>query len=720
VNRREALLLSFALPRLLGIPVQGPLFSTVATAPLVVAGLVAIEAAVVQRGGRRIRPAEAAAFWVALLAWFVFAGLRARLGVAVPPVATAVTGFALLGAWLVRAVPRLRPLLGSALPARPSALFFWLPFVAYAAVLPWSTQQRAPDGDEPYYLLVAHSIAWDGDADLTDNYARGDSLRFMPRRLEPQPGDPVGPAGELYSRHNVLLPLLLAPAYRLAGARGAFLVMAALAAALAWATLRLASHRFGAWPGGALLAWALLAFAPPLLLYSHQVWVEVPAALLIVLALDAMEPRPGAVSSRRRVVAFWLALALMPLLKLRFALFAAPIAVLAWWRGGRRPAPLFAVLAVGGLVGGILLFNQVRFGSALKTYDLATLFTPEPLPVLAARALGMFGDTAFGLFPSAPLWALLVPALVLLVARRNPFVVDLVLVIAPYAVMLAWRREWYGGWSPPFRYGVGVLPLLALALVPLLADRRRGGARFLLAALGTLTAGLTLLWLAVPGWTYNFADGGTHLLDHLGRTLALDVQRLFPSGVRPSAATWWWALVPTALLPLLWWWPRRRAAAFAVVGVAVALALPAVAVTAAAHLPTRVVELEDPQIVARGGGRFPGPWTFDRLRYVGGWALREGTLARAPVVPGGKSVVARVHFRKVAAGGRTAVLELRAGDHRLARWQTPPDGDWHVATVGPVEWPAGEPLVVAVHRLPGATRSRRAALVVDRVELSWR
>jgi hypothetical protein len=712
-----ALPVGWVLPRLLGLAPQAPLAATVATVPLVVAGLLAVEGVVARRGGRRAPTAETAAFGALVLGWLVFVAARPRLGVPIPAAAVATTLFAIFGGYLLRLLPRLRPLLGAAAPRRPPALFFWVPLLAYLAILPWSTGQRAPDGDEPYYLLVAHSLAWDGDADLTDNYERGDSLRFMPRRLEPQPGDPVGPAGERYSRHNLLLPLVLAPAYRLAGARGAFLVMAAMAAALAWMTLRVAGRRYPDQPGGALLAWALLAFAPPLLLYSHQVWVEVPAALLVMVALDAAAGGPAERPGWRRTALLWGALLLLPLLKLRFALFAIPLALLAWWRGGRRPGPLVAAGVAGAVVAGILWFNHARFGSALKTYDFATLFTPEPLLVVLARALGLFVDAGFGLFPAAPLWALLVPALAWLLVRRDPLLLDLALLVLPYVVLLAWRREWYGGWSPPFRYGVAVLPLLALALVPLLASRRRGGARLLVAGLGAATAGLTLLWLAMPGWTYNLADGGTHLTDHLGRGLQLDVQRLFPSGVRPRAATWWWtAAMP--LLVLLWWRPRRLHPAFSAAGVALALALPAAAVALAARLPTRVVEPEDPQVVASGGGLFPGPWTFDRLRFDGGWALREGAWVEAPVVTGGERATLRVRFRLLAAGRRAALLEVKAGDQSLGRWRTPRDPDWHFVEVGPVDWPAGAPLVVAVHRLR-EQRGGRAVVLVDRVEVQW-
>ena len=43
---------------------------------------------------------------------------------------------------------------------------------------------------------------YDLDVDLTNNYADGDSRRFMTRAIEPQFGDPVGPRGEILRRHG--------------------------------------------------------------------------------------------------------------------------------------------------------------------------------------------------------------------------------------------------------------------------------------------------------------------------------------------------------------------------------------------------------------------------------------------------------------------------------------------------------------------------------------
>ena len=471
----------------------------------------------------------------------------------------------LLGQRVVRQVLVLRPLLGFRLPERPSALFFLLPLVVYLALMPWQSTQRPPDGDEPYYLLITHSLAYDLDADLTNNYANGDWRGFLDRPLAPQPGDPVGPHGELYSRHNEALPLVLAPAYRIAGKWGALAVMAMLTAALAWMTLRLAHRYWPDRPGEALLAWGLLAFAPPLLLYAYQVWVEVPAALLSMIALDRIlslrgRPRWG----WKPWLAIGLPVVLLPLVKIRFMLLAAPLVALAWWYAGRPRRPLIVLSIALVLVGGgILVHNMLLFDNPLKIHQVDELeLIDYPPSAYLLGASGLFWDAAFGLFACAPLWLLLLPAGFEALRRRSGLLFDLAVFVTPYMLVVVPRNEWYGGWSPPFRYALVALPLLAMLLVPLLAARRRRGARALAAALALATVALTLLWVLEPGWTYNFADGRTYLLDYLSARLGVDTARFFPSSVRPRAATWLWPLLTLVLVPLAWWWPwRRRSAA---------------------------------------------------------------------------------------------------------------------------------------------------------------
>ncbi len=707
-----------ALWRLL--PTPDPFRGTLSVLPLVVAGLLALGAWARAHGGRPTPRPVATAEVAALGVLVVLMASARRLSLPGAEPALAAGLFLWLAHRAARLLLQLRPALGRRLPERPPAAFFWLPLLVYLAILPWSTERRPPDGDEPYYLLITHSLAYDGDADLAHNYARGDAAYFLDRPLKPQPGDPKGPGGEQYSRHNAALPLLLVPAYRLAGKLGALAVMAALTAALAWATLRLGRHYAPQRPGEVLAAYALLALAPPLLLYSLQVWIEVPAALLAVLALDetlALERS----ATRWQWVRLATLLALLPLLKLRFLLIGAPLVALGLARSGRRDrrhlrAVVLVAMVLAAIAAAVLLFNAERFGNPLKyrSADEIALYK-YPLEAFARGTIGLFFDAAFGLFACAPVWALLLPALVLAIGRRLPAAGHLAFVGGPYLLFVVPRLEWYAGWSPPFRYGLLLSPFLALALVPLLAERRRTGARFLIAGLAAATLVLTLLWVAVPGWTYNLADGTTHVLDRLAERFGADVARLVPSAVRPRPATWIWPTVGLLATCALWWLPRgRRAAAAAVAGIAAAmLTLPAL-LFAANHLPTRRIEFEDGQVRASGGHLHPDLWVTARPRFRGGWVLPVGQRLEAPVVPGGKRATITLEAQTPRPSTSPLEIELLAGTRLLHAWPACATRTWCRLEVGPVEWPPAAPLVVRVGGEPG-----RGAVLFDRARLRW-
>lgn len=715
--------------RLLPLPEDDPFYGTLAILPLVLLGLAAVHRLGARRGAERLSAAGTAGELAALGLLVLLVLARPHLGLARVEEVVAAGMLLVLGYRLTRQTLALRPLLGARLPDRPSPLFFLLPLVAYLAIAPWSAAHRQPDGDEPYYLLITHSLAYDLDADLTNNYAAGDWRHFMNRKIEPQPGDPVGPGGELYSRHNELLPMALVPAYRLGGKAGALATMAALTAALAWAALRLARRYFPDHPGETLAAWALFAFSPPLLLYAYQVWVEVPATLLMILALDGILGLDGQLQWRWRD---WLkvgvSILLLPLVKIRFMLISAPLLALAWWHSGRPRKPILILGALLGAVGGgILLYNHVLYSNPLKIHTWEEV-DPQRYPPVAylSGGIGLFWDAAFGLFACAPLWALVLPALLLLAARRHRLVLHLAALTLPYLVIVAPRTEWYGGWSPPFRYALIALPLLAIALVPLFAGRRGPGARALIASLAAATLALTIVWLVMPGWTYSFANGRTYPLDHLSERLGTDLARFFPSSVRTRPATWIWPPVSLALVALAWWLPSRRervsagssGEAAALAGVALLLfgaaALPALA----ARTPTRIAELEDPQVWKSGGHLHPDVWVIERARYRGGWVLRVGETLRVPVTNGGRSVRITLHAQFIRNQPVPFRLDLKAGDRLLGVWTPGRARTWEAVTFGPFDWPEGETLVLSGQGAhpPGALNGA----ILDKVSFEWK
>lgn len=641
-------------------------------------------------------------------------GLRYGVGLVPRTLAAALFLLLLVHLWLL--LPRLRRLLGRRLPSRPDLAFFVLPAVVYLALMPWATAQRPPNGDEPYNLLLAHSLAYDLDAELTNNYAAKDSQRFGRAALEPQRGDPRGPGGEIYSRHNILLPAVLAPAYRLAGKHGALAVMCLFAAALAWMTLRLARHHFADRPGATLVAYYLFAFTSPLLIYSHQVWVEIPAALLLAVALDAaLSMTEGSARRLRAWVPLLAPLALLPMLKIRFLLVAVPVLVMLAWRQGKHVRRLVLLTLAGSAVlgAGILAFNEWQYGNPLKYHNLQRMsFYWNQLERYPRGLAGLFFDAAFGLLATAPVWALIfAPG-----RGKLGAVKPLLWVMTPYLVLLAPRAEWYGGWSPPFRYGCVALPLFALLLIPPL-DRRRGtGARIVLGCLGSATAILTALWVARPGWTYNISHGRSHLIDFLSVNQGIDASRFFPSATRPNLALWLWPPMIILAVTLLWRWRRLAPPAVLWLGAALPLVGLAACVGLAHQAPTRIVEAEDPYIEHRGGKVWPFDWAVGRPRFHGGWRLQPGDRMAIPVVPGGRALSVELELRRF--GVLRPVVRVHA-EGAPVRWaRVPVTQDWGRLQLSDLPWPDGANRLEVSLRLP--TRDDPAAAVlIDRIFLSW-
>jgi hypothetical protein len=145
-------------------------------------------------------------------------------------------------------------------------------------------------GDEPHYLLVAESIAYDGDVDLTNDYASRDrTLRVVnvfPLPHDLQAADYTG-SGQLRPAHGVGLSAFLAPAVALGGLKGARLAMILVAALLADQLYRLLRdlrlrRRYR------IPAWVAAMFCLPVVVFSSQIYPELPGALLVVVALRIM------------------------------------------------------------------------------------------------------------------------------------------------------------------------------------------------------------------------------------------------------------------------------------------------------------------------------------------------------------------------------------------------------------------------------------------------
>ena len=211
--------------------------------------------------------------------------------------------------------------LGLAAGLIPFALAFAVYLLVFLEMNPDST------GDEPHYLVTATSIGYDLDVDLRNDYASRQRVSRVVNVF------PLGPdafvykkSGELRPFRGVGLPAVLAPAVRLGGLTGARLMMIFIAALLADQLFRLLRD-LGLRRGYRELAWGAALFCLPVVVFTSQIYPELPGALLVVVALRVMVGRASRASA--------------------LALGSAAAAALVWLHVRYLPMSLALVIGLG-------------------------------------------------------------------------------------------------------------------------------------------------------------------------------------------------------------------------------------------------------------------------------------------------------------------------------------------------------------------------------------
>ncbi|MBN2054796.1 hypothetical protein JW905_07730 [bacterium] len=466
----------------------------------------------------------------------------------------------LFSQWLIRTVELLAVLHSNAVPF--GRTFYRLSMVAvFASIVSLQQHHSAMsqvEGDEPYYLLVAHSIVQDGDLDITDDFTDGEYRRFMAVGLKEFY---LEHRGEKIAGRPPGLPLLLAAGYLAAGRRGALAILALIAAALFVQWLKLS--RDLNLPGTPSL-WAAhaLLFSYPVLNYSLRIFPELPAALILVVLGRLMVRESGWRSGLITAVL----LGFTATLKLRFLLAVGPMAAVVMTRMccGRKVVRTGVVLILvmgGGLVTFYLMSSS---GGAHLTYrfnELLKLRSENFSPLKGS--LGLLLDQQFGLLPRNPLYILALAAMLRLpwLPLRRRW--SMFLALIPYLAAVAGMEFWTGGWSPPPRFLVAVLPMCAVYAVARLGQT---GMHPSLLWAGILWAGLgTLASLLFPqGLSYFVAPphGGSRALMALGGIIGQPATRLWPSVFRPSVWTWVAGLLLIIVLVAPRRWSHRHGARF--------------------------------------------------------------------------------------------------------------------------------------------------------------
>jgi hypothetical protein len=416
---------------------------------------------------------------------------------------------------------------------RPPAIVLIITAAAYAVLLPAFLTRLDPlTGDEPFYVMTAISIVRDGDLDEANNYADRDYLEFYPElplasdwqgwkafpaRLPPHPAH--ARLDGLYSKHGLGLALMIALPYELFGRVGAVLVIVLCATLLSGQMYRLGRDAGASSELAAIVA-ILLAVSMPIAPYALLIFPEIPAALLIIVAVRQL----GApVMSVGRVAGAAAAIGFLPWLHQRFAPTAAVLGALLIVRAlrarhGSRGFLALTPLAIGA--GSLMAYNLWLYRSPLQSSaDHAGFHGPG---ATLNALFGLLLDAQWGLLIAAPVFLVAIVTIPDWIRAERRTALVAIAAVLPYILVVAAYRVWWGEWGPPARY---LVPIVPLAAGPLCAWVARSGVVARLFALGLWSCGmvLSLIGFADPQRFYHHPDGNNHLVQVLDDRLSTGI-----------------------------------------------------------------------------------------------------------------------------------------------------------------------------------------------------
>lgn len=405
-------------------------------------------------------------------------------------------------------------------------VLFWVVFLFSCTLL--THGKNSGQGDEPHYMIIAHSLWFDHDLALINDYEEPGNIIYD-GNLKADTHVREGTNGQWYSKHAFGLPLLslpvFGPAYYISDSLSDeflkklhvtrwTLLRLFLSLAMALVTARLAVLVFDevilttkmdrkiAW-----LAVAACFLSCPLLPLGFLFFTEMPAAFLAFFAYSTpAESKHPAFDLAKRT----LALSYLPFLHVKYTMlgFALFLVLLIRLYTTNRRISLFATLIAISALGqlALALTNYFMWGSILPYSSFGEW-------LLSARAyitgvLGLFLDQEFGLLAFSPIYALAFAGWILYFKENWRKCAELTFLILSVLGVVCALPMWWGGWSPAARFltpvAVFLIPLVAVAIQKLWEKRFAGWFVKGLLALQTIIA--IRLWLR-PRLMWNLADG---------------------------------------------------------------------------------------------------------------------------------------------------------------------------------------------------------------------
>ncbi len=406
-----------------------------------------------------------------------------------------------------------------------------IPLFITAYVYYWYS---SPQGDEPHYLIISQTVQIYHSIDVMKDYTHGDYLAFYPKPIDAH----VSPnaAGVMLPMHSIGGPLIWLLPFMLLGRLGVILFIA-LVTLLAVLNIYYFLLEMAIRPTYAFFVSAAFAFGSPLYIFSHLTFIE-PLGMLVciyvVRVLFQQELR------QRDLIGSGIALGVMPWIHIRFALIEVVLFAFLLLRLYRENGLHNIRRYVAYLLPVVVLFllfegyNLIFWGTLNPAPNQANS-GQVPFKYLPFLGLaGTFMDQEFGLFTNFPIFIFALPGILLTLKKKYLSLHLLMLLLfIPYLLTFTTFRLWSGGWTPPTRFLVVLVPTLAfyMAWAMQQASNRVLNVLFALCTLFAFACGVAYIGAQKLG--FNSGKGTSLAMLHLQDLIHIPITDYVPSVYRP-------------------------------------------------------------------------------------------------------------------------------------------------------------------------------------------
>lgn len=431
-------------------------------------------------------------------------------------------------------------------------------------------------GDEPHYMILSSSILHDKDIDLFNNYQEKDYLKFYPGHLETHafPGR-KGP-NHLYSKHLPGLSILLVPSFYV-GEKAAQLFLSlgkdpGEARKVIILVVRLTICFFAALLSVvffhmvadvvkhrqiALLSVSLFSFLSPMVFYSHLLYPEIPAALILLLIFRY----PIYKKDHKPLILLMtgMGIAVLPWLGIKYTALTAVIFGIVMYsllKSKSRSLPHLFMFISPILVSGCLYLTylwalygnfspiSVYLGSEVAQSMGASVVLNDSLAEAIQFNMGIFFDQRLGLFIYAPFYIVFLAGFIFFKQKEKNEALILLFIFGFYWLFCSLFPYWMG-FCPPGRQMLPLLWILALFVAMGMEENRNRTTEIIKRTVIIMSLVIAFLALHNPMLLYhenlaappNLKGVNSHLLTSLSNAF-VDLTQVVPSLINQRKMQW--------------------------------------------------------------------------------------------------------------------------------------------------------------------------------------